>query len=155
VPGLVTDDGTVLSEGIAVHTAIDAAAPDAGLLGGPPGSADRLKALEYFSFIATDIHAGSLGAFFGPVVANPDNKEFFTKKLQSKFAFIASTYLAGGKKSFFEGKVTSPDLYLAWSIEAAKSVGIDVGPEMSAVLEHTYSVPAVKAAIDDVNAAFA
>jgi glutathione S-transferase len=155
VPGLVLDDGTILSEGIAVHTAIDAAAPSAGLLGGPPGSSDRLKALEYFSFIGTDIHAGSLGPFYSALVANPENKEFFTKKLQSKFAFIASTYLAGGKKSFFEGKVTSPDLYLAWSIEAAKGHGVDVGPEMEAFLKNTYSVPAVKAAIDEANAAFA
>eukprot|EP00611_Tribonema_gayanum_P025693 TRINITY_DN5927_c0_g1_i2.p1 TRINITY_DN5927_c0_g1~~TRINITY_DN5927_c0_g1_i2.p1 ORF type:complete len:150 (+),score=35.59 TRINITY_DN5927_c0_g1_i2:87-536(+) len=56
VPGLAMADGTVVSEGIAVHTAISDAAPDANLLGGPPGSPERLLALEYFSFIATDIH---------------------------------------------------------------------------------------------------
>ncbi|KAG5188471.1 hypothetical protein JKP88DRAFT_347792 [Tribonema minus] len=156
VPGLAMADGTVVSEGIAVHTAISNAAPDANLLGGPPGSAEHLLALEYFSFIATDIHAGSLNPMYFPnLMGIAEVKEYYVNKLKSKFATIAKLYLAGGKKTFFEGKITSPDLYLAWAIEAAKYHGIDVGPDMEAFHSHVTSLPAVKAATDECNAAMA
>eukprot|EP00611_Tribonema_gayanum_P025692 TRINITY_DN5927_c0_g1_i1.p2 TRINITY_DN5927_c0_g1~~TRINITY_DN5927_c0_g1_i1.p2 ORF type:complete len:215 (+),score=90.28 TRINITY_DN5927_c0_g1_i1:87-731(+) len=156
VPGLAMADGTVVSEGIAVHTAISDAAPDANLLGGPPGSPERLLALEYFSFIATDIHAGSLNPMYFPnLMGIAEVKEYYVNKLKSKFATIAKLYLAGGKKTFFEGKITSPDLYLAWAIEAAKYHGIDAGPDMEAFYSHVTSLPAVKAATDECNAAMA
>ena len=155
VPGLVMADGTVLSEGIAVHQAISAAAPAANLFAGAPGSSDYLKALEFFSYIATDVHAGSIALLFSPLGGQPEASAFIAKKLETKLSFLSENYLKGGKLTFFEGKLTSADLYLMWALEAAAYKGVKLSAHLQSVLDHISNLPNVKSAIAECNAAFA
>lgn len=72
VPALQLDNATCLTEGIAIFDHIDFCAPDARLLG-ERGSPQRQAALEWVSFIATEIHKS-----FSPLF-RPDTPAEFSK----------------------------------------------------------------------------
>lgn len=62
VPVLQLDDATCLTESIAIFDHIDFCAPDTDLLG-QRGTLQRQAALEWLSFIATEIHKTSARCF--------------------------------------------------------------------------------------------
>lgn len=63
LPILITDDGKQLDQNLAIHTYIADQAPNKNLLPAA-GSFERAAALNYLSFVATDLHKG-IGALFG------------------------------------------------------------------------------------------
>lgn len=63
LPILVTDDGKQLDQNLAIHTYIADKAPAKNLLPAQ-GSFERAEAMNYLSFVATDLHKG-IGALFG------------------------------------------------------------------------------------------
>jgi glutathione S-transferase len=64
VPVLLIDD-TVITENIAIQTAISNLAPEKSLLGAP-GSLESIRILEWLSWLATSVHATGFGLYFRP-----------------------------------------------------------------------------------------
>jgi glutathione S-transferase len=71
VPALLLDDGTLLTEGVAIMQFLADAVPDRQLLA-PTGSVARYKTLEWLNYIATELHKG-----FTPLF-RPDTPEVGT-----------------------------------------------------------------------------
>lgn len=70
VPALLLDDGTLLTEGVAIMQYLADSVPDRQLLA-PTSSLSRYKTIEWFNYIATELHKG-----FTPLF-RPDTPEDF------------------------------------------------------------------------------
>ena len=73
VPALLLDDGTLLTEGVAIMQYLADSVPDRQLLA-PTGTISRYKTLEWLNYIATELHKG-----FTPLF-RPDTPEEYTFK---------------------------------------------------------------------------
>jgi glutathione S-transferase len=63
LPVLITDDGKQLDQNLAIHVYVADKAPAKGLLP-PPGTLERAQALNWLSFVSSDLHKG-IGNMFG------------------------------------------------------------------------------------------
>lgn len=63
LPIFITDEGLQLDQNLAIHTYIADKAPAKRLLP-PHGTTERAAAMNWLSFVTTDLHKG-IGAFFG------------------------------------------------------------------------------------------
>jgi len=153
VPALLLDDGTVLSEGPAVHLWLAQQAPAAGLFPADRSSTAFLKSIEYFNYVGTDVHAGSIALLFSPLASQAAE---INKKLSGKFDFLAANWLKG-KHTFSEdsSKPSSADLYLWWAIGCALWKEVPVNDHIKAVYAHISALPAVAAAKAESDVAFA
>lgn len=70
VPALLLDDGTLLTEGVAIMQYLADSVPDRQLLA-PTSSLSRYKTIEWLNYIATELHKG-----FTPLFS-PDTPEDF------------------------------------------------------------------------------
>ena len=70
VPALLLDDGTLLTEGVAIMQYLADSVPDRQLLA-PTSSLSRYKTIEWLNYIATELHKG-----FTPLF-RPDTPEEF------------------------------------------------------------------------------
>ncbi|WOI83726.1 glutathione transferase GstA [Citrobacter braakii] len=70
VPALLLDDGTLLTEGVAIMQYLADTVPDRQLLA-PTSSLSRYKTIEWLNYIATELHKGSTPLF------RPDTPEDF------------------------------------------------------------------------------
>ena len=70
VPALLPDDGTLLTEGVAIMQYLADSVPDRQLLA-PTSSLSRYKTIEWLNYIATELHKG-----FTPLF-RPDTPEDF------------------------------------------------------------------------------
>lgn len=70
VPALLLDDGTLLTEGVAIMQYLADSVPDRQLLA-PTSSLSRYKTIEWLNYIATELHKG-----FTPLF-RPDTPEDF------------------------------------------------------------------------------
>lgn len=85
VPALQFDDGTVLTEGVAIVQYLADLKPDRQLLA-PTGTLARYQTLEWLSFISSELHKG-----FSPLfsdVAPDDYKAVLRQQLEEKFTWI-------------------------------------------------------------------
>ncbi|RRZ90431.1 glutathione transferase GstA [Erwinia sp. 198] len=85
VPALQFDDGTVLTEGVAIVQYLADLKPDRQLLA-PTGTLARYQTLEWLSFISSELHKG-----FSPLfsdAAPDDYKAVLRQQLEEKFAWI-------------------------------------------------------------------
>ncbi|KAJ6115040.1 hypothetical protein N7486_000818 [Penicillium sp. IBT 16267x] len=62
---VLTVDGAVITENIALQTAISNLAPEKSLLGAP-GSLESIRILEWLAWLATSVHATGFGLYFRP-----------------------------------------------------------------------------------------
>ena len=62
VPALLLDDGTLLTEGVAIMQYLADSVPDRQLLA-PVSSISRYKTLEWLNYIATELHKGFIRCF--------------------------------------------------------------------------------------------
>jgi glutathione S-transferase len=63
LPILMTDNGTQIDQNLAIHTYVADLAPEKKLLP-PSGTVERAQALNWLSFVCSDLHK-SIGALFG------------------------------------------------------------------------------------------
>ncbi len=85
VPALLLDDGTLLTEGVAIVQYIADLVPDRQLLA-PVGSMTRYHTLEWLNYIATELHKG-FTPLFRP--GTPDEyKTIAREQLQKKFEYV-------------------------------------------------------------------
>jgi len=129
VPALELDDGTVLTENLAILAYI---ADQSGTLM-PEDGATRWRALEALSFMSTAIH-GNLVPFFKAREA-----------LVKHFASIAEQL---GDKPFLLGdRMTIADPYLFWSLRSAPISGVKLPERLQAYFTRMSKVPSVAKAL--------
>lgn len=114
VPVLELDNGSLLTENIAILQYIADQYPHAGLAP-ENGTMERYRLQEWLAFIATEVHK-SIGNFFNPKL--PDEmREIITSKLNGRFDYIDMQLK---EKMFLMGdRFTIADCYLyivsSWS----------------------------------------
>ncbi|MEM7301769.1 MAG: glutathione S-transferase N-terminal domain-containing protein [Pseudomonadota bacterium] len=120
VPVLVLDDGTILTESVAVLTYLADQAPER-LLAPPPGDQLRYVFLQRLSFIATELHK----RLFYPIFWLDDyHRDAAREAAPSRLALIArhldhADYLVGDRYS-------AADAFLCWWTLMARPAEIDL-----------------------------
>jgi len=144
VPALRRDDGSVLTEGVAILLDLAAQAPRAGLA---PLPADPLypRLVEWLVFIATELHKAVAG-LFNPAYS-PEAKEVAKATLRRRFDYAdaaigAGPYLLGATPGV-------ADFYLFTVLSWLPRVGISLAewPALAAHADRVRALPATQAAL--------
>ncbi len=144
VPALVLDDGSLLTEGVAIVQYLADKVPDRHLIA-PSGTLSRYHAIEWLNFIATELHKG-FSPLFNP--NTPDEyKTIVSERLDKQFSYVDSVlaehdYLLGKKFSV-------ADAYLFTVSRWANALNLQI-KERSHLDQYMARVaerPAVKAAL--------
>lgn len=138
VPALELDDGTVLTENLAILAYI--ADQSSALM--PEASITRWRALEAISFMSTEIH-GNLVPFFKKFPES--EQERARQALVKHFASIADQL---GDRSFLLGdQMTIADPYLFWVLRSAPISGVDIPERLQAYFTRMKELPSVAQAL--------
>lgn len=144
VPTLQLNDGSILTEGVAIVQYIADQKPDRQLLP-EVGTLARYHALEWLNYIATELHKG-FTPLFNP--RTPDEyKTIARETLDKKFAYINDVL---GKQQYLLGaRFSVADAYLFTVLGWAKALKFDLAalPNISAYLGRVAARPAVDAAL--------
>jgi len=139
VPTLELDDGTLLTENLAILVYI---AEQRGTLLPKQGIA-RFRALEATSFMTTEIH-GNLKPFFR-VDAGPEEKSRAQQQLLRHFALLAAQL---GEQPFLLGdRLTIADPYLFWASRWAPIHGIALPERLRTYYARMLQLPSVRQAL--------
>ncbi|WP_426444948.1 glutathione transferase GstA [Siccibacter colletis] len=144
VPALQLDDGTLLTEGLAIVQYLADTVPDRQLLA-PTGSITRYQALEWLTYIATEFHKG-----FTPLF-RPDTPEDYKPVaralLEKKLAYINESL--EGKQWLVGTRFSVADAYLFTVLRWAPHVGLtlDGYSNITAYMARVEARPAVAAAL--------
>ncbi|MDF7670526.1 glutathione transferase GstA [Orbaceae bacterium ESL0721] len=142
VPTLQFDDGSVLTENIAIAQYIADKAPEKKLLA-PVGEMQRYQTIAWFNYIATEVHK-LFGAIFFPV--SEIAAEAAINNLLNKFSYIDSVL---AKTPYISGDhFTIADAYLFVVSRWSKMIpNLPSYPAFEQFIERVKNRPAVKAAI--------
>ena len=144
VPALQFDDGTILTEGVAIVQYLADLKPDYHLLA-PTGSLTRCHTLEWLSFISSELHKG-----FTPLF-RPDTPEAYKPQLRAqlekKFQLVNAAL--EDKQWLLGTRYTVADIYLYVVTRWAKAVKLqlDEMPALDAWFARVGERPAVQAAL--------
>ncbi|QHM70914.1 glutathione transferase GstA [Mixta intestinalis] len=121
VPALLLDDGTLLTEGVAIIQYLADQKPDRQLLA-PTGSLTRYHTLEWLSYISTELHKAFIPLF------RPDTPEAYKtqqrEQLMAKFRYVDE---ALRDKQWLTGtRFSVADAYLFVVARWAKVTGLDL-----------------------------
>lgn len=144
VPALVLDDGSLLTEGVAIVQYLADKVPDRHLIA-PSGTLSRYHAIEWLNFIATELHKG-FSPLFNP--NTPDEyKTIVRERLDKQFSYVDSVL---AKHDYLLGKKFSvADAYLFTVSRWANALSLQI-KERSHLDQYMARVaerPAVKAAL--------
>lgn len=101
VPALLLDNGSLLTEGVAIVQYLADKVPDRHLIA-PSGTLSRYHAIEWLNFVATELHKG-FSPLFNP--KTPDEyKAIARERLDKQFSYVDGVlakhdYLLGSKFS--------------------------------------------------------
>lgn len=143
VPTLVLDDGTVLTENVAVLTYISTLDP-AGRLAPKLGSMECFRILEWLAFINSEIHK-TVGVIFRPA-SSEEVKKAARDQALLRLGFIEKTI---GDRPFLTGDTfTVADAYLYVVLSWQKRLEIDLSgmPKLTAFYERCRARPSVQRA---------
>ena len=137
VPALVFDDGSMLTENVAMLDWVAQQEPALTPAEGMP----RTRQLEALTFISTEIHKPFLALFFAP---GEEGKPFLRRAIEGRFAHIAGQlggdYLLGGRFSV-------ADAFLYVMLRWARMSGLDVPHRFGAYMARIEQRPTVRAAL--------
>ncbi|CNH90831.1 glutathionine S-transferase [Yersinia intermedia] len=144
VPALVLDDGSLLTEGVAIVQYLADIVPDRHLIA-PLGTLSRYHAIEWLNFVATELHKG-FSPLFNP--KTPDEyKVIARERLDKQFSYVDSVlaqhdYLLGKKFSV-------ADAYLFTVTRWANALKLDITQRsnLDKYMARVAERPAVKAAL--------
>ncbi len=144
VPTLLLDDGSVLTEGVAIVQFLADKVPDRQLLA-PAGSMTRYHTLEWLNYIATELHKGFTPLFHPatPEEYKPVARSMLEKKLQYVNEELSD-------KQWLMGlRFTVADAYLFTVLRWAYAVKLEMGKfdHIAAYMERMKARPAVAAAL--------
>ena len=145
VPALLLDDGSLLTEGVAIVQYLADRVPDRQLIP-PAGTLSRYHAIEWLNFVASDLHKG-----FSPLF-NPKTPEEYLEiaraKLEQHFRYLDDTlaqrhYLLGSRFSV-------ADAYLFTVLRWAVALQFDLQryPNRAGYMKRVAARPAVAAALN-------
>lgn len=144
VPALQLEDGSLLTEGVAIVQFIADKVPDRQLLA-PSGSMTRYHTLEWLNYIATELHKG-----FTPLF-RPDTPDEFKPiaraALEKKFQYIEDELT---EKQWLLGlRFTVADAYLFTVLRWPYAVKLDMNrfTHIADYMERMKARPAVAAAL--------
>lgn len=144
VPALLMDDGSLLTEGVAIVQFLADKVPDRQLLA-PAGSMTRYHTLEWLNYIATELHKG-FSPLFNP--ATPDEFKTVTRQaLEKKFKYVNEEL---SDKQWLMGlRFTVADAYLFTVLRWAYALQLDLSDlsNVEAFMERMKARPAVEAAM--------
>jgi glutathione S-transferase len=143
VPALQFDDGSMLTEGVAIDLWIADQVPAAGLA--PREGMDRYRMIELLTFIATELHK-NMGGLFVPGL--PDaTRAMITQRLTARLGLIEQQLT--GRTWLTGEQFTVADAYLFTVAGWAKWVKFDLSPwpQLGAYLARVAARPAVQAAL--------
>lgn len=142
VPALVLDDGTVLTENVAVLSYISTLDPT-GRLAPRIGTLGFFRVLEWLGFISSEIHK-TVGPMFRPTTTDEMKRAAREQALQ-RYAFVekslAGSYLTG--ESF---TVADAYLYVTLSWQGRLEIDISGMPKLVAYYERCRNRPCVQQA---------
>ncbi|PSN06550.1 glutathione transferase GstA [Siccibacter turicensis] len=144
VPALQLDDGTLLTEGMAIVQYLADTVPDRQLLA-PVGSITRYQTLSWLTWIATEFHKG-----FTPLF-RPDTPEDYKPVaralLEKKLAYVNESL--EGKQWIAGARFSVADAYLFTVLRWAPHVGLnlDALSNITAYMARVEARPAVAAAL--------
>jgi glutathione S-transferase len=137
-PALELDDGTILTENLAILAYIAHRAgellPEDGLV--------RWRALEATSFMTTEIHGNFKPFFYG---ATPAEKDKARQGLDRRFATIAEQL--GDKPFLVSDRMTIADPYLFVMLTWATMFGVEMSERLSGYLARMKKMPSVARAL--------
>ncbi len=145
VPVLELDDGTVLTEWIAIAGYLAAAFPDAGLL--PDDLIVRARALSYISYINGTMHMQGFSRIFRPEKYSPNPEEKAAVQAEGRRIFSEGFDLmeqALGERDWLLGQFSIADaalFYVSFWAEGRKTVPLP--PGMAAHYARMKARPAV------------
>lgn len=144
VPALVLDDGSLLTEGVAIVQFLADKVPDRQLLA-PAGSMTRYHTLEWLNYIATELHKG-FSPLFNPLT--PDDFRTVTRQaLEKKLRYINEEL---NDKQWLMGlRFSVADAYLFTVLRWAYALKLDMNSlsNIEAFMERMKARPAVAAAL--------
>ncbi|AJJ09949.1 glutathione S-transferase GST-6.0 [Yersinia rohdei] len=144
VPALLLDDGSLLTEGVAIVQYLADKVPDRHLIA-PTGTLSRYHAIEWLNFVATELHKG-----FSPLF-NPKTPEEYKviarERLDKQFSYVdhelsQHDYLLGKKFSV-------ADAYLFTVTRWANALNLEITQRshLDKYMARVAERPAVKAAL--------
>jgi glutathione S-transferase len=138
VPTLVFEDGSMLTENVAL---LDWVAQQAPVLK-PAEGMERTRLIETLTFISTEIHRMFLVLFFMP---GEEAKPLLAETIAGRFALIAERL--GGDYLFGE-RFTTADAFLYVMLRWAKMSDMAVPEIFDAYVKRVEARPAVRAALE-------
>jgi len=144
VPALQLDDGTLLTEGVAIVQYLADQKPDRQLLAAT-GSLTRYQTLEWLSYISSELHKG-----FTPLF-RPDTPEAYKAQvrtlLEKKFQWVNQAL--EDKQWLLGSRFTVADVYLYVVTRWAKAVALSLHdmPALDAWFDRVAERPAVQDAL--------
>ena len=144
VPALLLNDGSLLTEGVAIVQYLADLKSDRQLLA-PAGSLTRYHTLEWLNYIATELHKG-----FSPLFRPTTPEEYKTltrQQLLQKFSYVNNEL---NEKQWLMGlRFTVADAYLFTVTRWAQAVKLDLSglDALNAWFERVAARPAVAAAL--------
>lgn len=142
VPTLELDDGTILTENIAIAQYIADKSPNANLLA-PIGHNDRYQTLSWLSYVATELHHA-----YGPLFRSEDPaiKEAAIKVLEVKFSYINEKLK--NRQFIATDSFTIADAYLYVVLRWRKIIpNLPQYPEIDLFMQRIEDLDAVKKAL--------
>ncbi|MCT4703712.1 glutathione transferase GstA [Enterobacteriaceae bacterium H20N1] len=144
VPALVLDDGSLLTEGVAIVQFLADKVPDRQLLA-PAGSMTRYHTLEWLNYIATELHKG-FTPLFNP--ATPEEYKVIARKaLEKKLQYVNEEL---NDKQWLMGlRFSVADAYLFTVLRWAYAVKLEMNglSNIEAFMARMKARPAVEAAL--------
>ena len=137
VPALRLDDGTLVTENIAILDYLAGRHPQFGL----DGALGRTRLLEALAYISTEIHK-SYKPFWrqGSDAEKTAASAYITKRMEYLADRVAGEYLFGDQPS-------AADFYLFVTMIWAKKFGVEIPPALDAVYRNLRARPAVQATL--------
>jgi glutathione S-transferase len=145
VPALLLDDGSLLTEGVAIVQYLADRVPDRALIPAA-GTLSRYHAIEWLNYIATELHKG-FSPLFNP--KTPEEYKAFTReKLEKQFSYLDSVL---AKQHFLLGnRFSVADAYLFTVLRWAIAMQFDLKKHanLSAYFDRVAARPAVDATLN-------
>lgn len=121
VPAIEMDDGKLLTEGAAILQYVADLKPEAGLLP-PAGTLERYRAIEWLTFISSELHKGFSPLFNAALPA--EAKQVFVERLEKRFAYLDAQL--AGKTWLMGDRFTVADAYAYTVLNWSKGLKLDL-----------------------------
>jgi glutathione S-transferase len=143
VPALVLDDGSVLTENVAVLSYISTL-DASGKLAPKAGTPGFFRVLEWLGYISSEIHK-TVGALFRPDLTEEAKQQARDTALR-RLAYIEASL--GGKPYLTGEDFTVADAYLYVVLSWRERLGVDISglPKLTAYYERCRARPSVQQA---------